>query len=287
MPSFVHRPLAAAFLLAALPVVPARAQDTSRVRADTARADTSARRDSLKIPLDTAGMTVRVTVPPPAPTPWHFQVDLGFQDIGGNRELTVVNTGFAVEHRSQDNYILSTKLEIRYGNSNGEEAVNYQGLGLRFDLHPRAQVSPFVGADLVRDRVRLIGLREQGGLGINYNTDIRDDRRTYVSFGLLFDHQEYLAGVDPAYVVDDTRWMVRVATTRLIGPAARIEGTAKVQPSTSDGSNYLAALVASVRLTLTRQLGLTTRFEYRRDSHPAPGVLPDDHSLAVSLSLAW
>ncbi len=270
MPPSLPRPCVAALAFAALVSSAARAQDTTRVHADSARTDTTrARRDTVRAPL-----------------PWHIQFDLGFQDVGGNSNLTVFNTVVLLERRQQGDYLLSTKLDVRYGNSSGIEAVNYQTLGLRFDWHPRKLVSPFLGADITRDRVRLIAMRAQGGTGLNFNTDIRDNRRTYFSLGLLFDHEVYLAGVTPGET-DKWRWILRASTTRLVGTSTRIEATAKLHPSTRDFSDYLAHVTAAVRVAVTRHLGFTTRYEYRRDSRPALGVLPEDRSLTVALSFSF
>jgi hypothetical protein len=281
-------PLVPALLVLAL-LAPAtlRAQDTTRTRADSARA----RGDTARAVRDTTlprrdSVQVRIPLPPPAPLPWRFQLDFGFQDVSGNRNLTVFNSAFTVERRQQDRFTMTNKIEARYGKSNGVEAVNYQAIGLRFDWHPRAPISPFLGLDVQRDLIRKIEVRAQGGMGANFNLDTRDDRRTYVSVGLVFDHQQLTPDVSPR-TADDTRFYLRAARTRLLGPTTRIELTAKIQPSTRDLGDYLASGLAIVRLNVTRRLGLALRFEILRDSKPAPGVSPNDRSLSASLSLAW
>ena len=287
MPPSLPRLCAAALLTAAFMPVQSRAQDTTRARVDSVRADTGrARQDTVHVRVDTVFVQVRIPVPPPVQLPWRFQIDVGFQAVGGNSDLTVLNSAVAVERRTQDQYILNTKVEARYGKSNGVESVNYQALSLRYDYHPRAQLSPFLGLDFQHDPIRKIRLRAQGGVGFNLNLDIRDDRRTYLSAGLVFDHQEYLQGVSPGSV-DDKRWLLRAATVRLLGPATRIEATAKYQPTIDDFGDYLAAVSASVRVSLTRRMGISTKVEFKRDSRPATGVVPDDRSLSVGLSFAW
>ena len=103
---------------------------------------------------------------------------------------------------------------------------------------------------------------------------------------MVFDHQEYLEGVSPGSI-DDKRWLLRAATVRLLGPVTRIEATAKIQPAIDDVSDYLLAASASVRVSLTRRMGINTKVEYKRDSRPATGVVPDDRSFSVALSFAW
>ena len=229
---------------------------------------------------------VRVTVPPPVPPPWRFQFDLGFQDQKGNSNLTVGNTVFTVERRPRDRLILNIKLEARYGRSNGLEAVNNQLVRIRFDWNPRNIVSPFVGLDAARDPVRKSELRLQGGTGVNVNLDVRDDHRTYLSFGFVGDHQVFTPDVTPG-TSDDFRWMMRAATTQQLGQPTRIESIAKLQPSFHHPGDYLASFEAAIRVALTRKLGFTTKFEWKRDSRPPVGVKPDDRSLAAGVSFAW
>jgi hypothetical protein len=267
------RPAMAAFALVMAPAV-ARAQDTTRVRADSA----AARSDSVNVP--------RLRAPPPVAPAWRFQIDFGFQDLTGNRDLTVVNGAFVVERRRQDRFILNFKLEGRFGRSNGVESVNQQLARLRFDWQPKARLSPFLGLDLARDPIRKVAVRAQVGAGANINVDTRPEARTYFSLGFVQDHQEFTAGTLPTSS-DDTRWMVRAATTRLLGQTTRIESIARYQPSTRGVADYLATFEASVRVSLTRRMGFTTKYEFIRDSRPATGVKTDDRALTAALSFAW
>lgn len=226
------------------------------------------------------------SVPPPVLPPWRFQVDFGLQDIVGNRDLTVLSGGFVAEHRRQDRFILNNKVDIRYGRSNGDVSVNAQAYRFRFDWRPRDPVSPFLGVDMARDPIRKSAFRIQLGTGANLNLDVRDEQRTWLSLGLVADYQEFTAGVEPS-TSRDTRIMLRAATVRLIGPGTRVELTAKLQPATYDVADYLASFDGSVRVGLSRRMGITTRLLWVRDSAPPEGVRPDDRELDVALSLAW
>jgi hypothetical protein len=216
--------------------------------------------------------------------PWRFQVDLGLDAVGGNRDLTVANTTFIAERRPNDRLITSLKLEARYGRSNGVEAVNYQLARARLDWNPRRLISPFVGLDIARDPVRKSALRIQGGTGVNFNVNVRDADRTWLSAGAVWDHERFF---DTTAARTDLRWMLRAATQRTIGPGTRIEALAKIQPAFRDAADYLAAFEASVRVAISRKLGLTTKVEWKRDSRPSAGVKPDDRALSAALSFAW
>ena len=55
----------------------------------------------------------------------------------------------------------------------------------------------------------------------------------------------------------------------------------------ADRRDYLAVFEASIRVSLTRKIGQTTKFEWARDSRPPDGVRHDDRSLSAALSVAW
>jgi hypothetical protein len=227
-----------------------------------------------------------IRVPPPVVPAWRYQLDFGFQDMSGNRDLTVVNGAFVVERRRQDRYILNFKLEGRYGRSNGVESVNYQLSRLRFDWTPKSLVSPFLGLDLARDPIRKVALRAQVGTGANINVNTHPEARTYFSLGFVLDHTDYTSGTVPSST-DDTRWMVRASTTQLLGQTTRLEAVARYQPSTRDLTDYITTIEASLRVSLTRRMGFTTKYEFTRDSRPATGVENDDRGLTAALSFSW
>jgi len=279
-----------AILAFALPVLAhaARAQDTTRVRADSARADSArARPDTARPRGDTAQLRVpRISVPPPVQPPWRFQLDLGFQDVSGNRDLTVFNSAFSMERLRPDRLLLVTRLEARYGRSDGQTSVNSQLARVRLDLTPLALISPFLGLDLSRDEIRKMALRTQVGTGLNLNTSVRDESRTQVSLGFVGDFQYFTAGVTPGHA-EDSRLYTRFQTRRLFAQSTRFDAAIRLQPATRDFADYLLNVDAALRFTVTRQIGFLVRFEYARDSRPPPGVQPADRSVNLSLSIAW
>ncbi len=180
--------------------------------------------------------------------------------------------------------IFSLKLDARYGRSNGVEAVDYQLARGRFDWNPRRPVSPFAGIDVVRDVIRHSELRIQIGTGANFNVNVRDADRTWLSTGVVWD-REMFTDTLPTRV--DFRWMLRAATQRTIGSTTRLESLAKIQPSFRDARDYLATLEASLRVSLTRRMGFSAKIEWKRDSRPPAGVKRNDRAITAALSFAW
>lgn len=228
-----------------------------------------------------------VRVPPPLPRPWRFGLEIGFTDISGNRDLQLFQGAFTVEHQRQDEYVFNSKVELRYGQSNNTAAVNNSALRLRFDWRPRSVISPFVGFDVERDRIRRIDSRISGGTGANLNFIRGDTRRATLAVGLIGEFENREPGVSPRSL-EDIRLHTRLAYFRVIRAGTRFELNAKYQPATSKMSDYLASADGAVAVALSTKFSLRTRYEWKRDSTPATGVKStDDRNLTVTLLVAF
>lgn len=238
-------------------------------------------------PIDTAPPVSIVPVPPPVPAPWRFSLEIGFTDIAGNRDLQVFNGVYTAEHQRTTDYILNLRAEARYGRTEDIVAVENSALRLRFDWRPREGLSPFLGLDVESDRIRKIDARIKGGAGMNINVAPREDRRTTIALGLIAEIEERFRTVTPRHK-SDWRLHSRFATLQPLNSHVVFEGNAKLQPATSDIGDYEASMDASLRVTVTRRTAFRTRYEWRRDSTPAPGVSKeDDRSLTFSLLMTW
>ena len=266
-----HRRRLAPFLaLLALPAL-ARAQDTLHVR-----------------PPDSTALHAAPAPPRPAPPPpWHFQVDFGFQDIGGNTDLTIGNASFAMERRPQSKIIIAFRADARYGRSNGVEAANDQKIRARVDWNPKNALAPFLGVDAVHDEVRRLALRTQVGSGVNINLDVRDSSRTSLSAGFILEHEIYTPAETLLAAANQERYLLRATTQRILRQGSRLDVSLRFQPSIRDGADYLAYFEAALRVGLTKKLGLTTKFDWTRDTRPVPGVREEDRALTAGLSFAW
>ena len=225
-----------------------------------------------------------VRVPPPLPRPWRFGVEVGFTDISGNRRLQVFNGVFTSEHQRTTEYIFNSRVEARYGKSDGVVAVSNAAWRLRFDYRPRTAVSPFLGLDFESDRIRKIDARVAIGAGANVNIAPREDRHTTIAVGFILERVNYWADVEKR----DSRYHLRFSTLQPLTAQVALETNAKLQPATRDVSDYLVSADASVRVTISRRLAFRTRYEWKRDTTPAAGVLSkDDRSLTASLLITW
>ncbi|MBI1723435.1 MAG: DUF481 domain-containing protein, partial [Gemmatimonadetes bacterium] len=184
-----------------------------------------------------------------------------------------------------ESYTIDSKLEVRYGESNGVQAARSATFRLRYDRTPRALVAPFLGLDVDHDRIRKIDGRVAGGAGVNINFDYSDTQRTTLALGLV---EEYEQRSTETTALTDTRFHSRFALLRTIRPGVVFELNGKYQPSTAEFSDYLAKADVSLRIALTTKLGFRTSYAWSRDATPAPGVLSkDDRTLTTALLIQW
>lgn len=223
----------------------------------------------------------------PARSPWRFGTELAFTDISGNRDLQLLQATLTAAHQRPEAFNLDAKFEVRYGESQGVVAASAWSSRLRFDMTPRGHVSPFVGLDVDHDRIRRIETRFAGGTGINLNFHTEERRRTTLALGLIAERENRAEGVTPS-TVSDTRFHTRAAALRTLRTGVVVEFNGKYQPATDELSDYLAAADGSLRIALTTKLSLRTRYEWKRDSTPAPGVRSrDDRTLTTGLLIQW
>ena len=254
-------------------------QDTTRAPAPAPAAPPPA--DTIRPPV------APVRVPPPLPHPWRFGVEIGFTDIAGNRDLQLFNGVYTMEHQRTTAYIFNARFEARYGRADTIVAVSNSAFRLRFDWRPREHVSPFLGFDVESDRIKKIDTRIKGGAGVNINIAPREDRRTTLALGLIAEIEERFHTVTPRSL-SDWRWHFRFATLQPLNGHVVFESNAKFQPSTRRLGDHEAGADLAMRVTITRTLAFRTRYEWRRDSTPAPGVSSqDDRSMTFSLLMSW
>lgn len=223
--------------------------------------------------------------PPRPPSIWRLGTEIGFTDISGNRQLQLLQATFTAVNTRPESYTVDSKLELRYGESNGVEAARSATFRLRYDRTPRAPIAPFLGLDVEHDRIRKIDVRVSGGAGVNLNFEYSDDRRTTLALGLV---EEYEQRASETAALTDTRFHSRFALLRTIRPGVAFELNGKYQPSTAQFSDYLAKADASLRIALTTKLAFRTSYAWNRDSNPAPGVLSrDDRTLTTALVIRW
>jgi hypothetical protein len=236
---------------------------------------------------------------------WDVTVGLGLIFITGNAS-TVTFNGLATAERKTEHWIYSVKATGVYGESRapgvaGEEQPLSQvtalgaALQIRGDRRFTDKVSGYLLASGDTDHVKSIEFRGAGeaGLGVIWWDEKRKDGgEAFLRTDLAFRYARELR-----FQYYPTR--TDVPDVSLGGPrfgAAFRYGINKdvsfleelsVLPSLIEGSRLLVNSQTQLNVKLTKALAVSTTFLLQYDSDPAPGKVPTDTSLAVSLAVSF
>lgn len=236
---------------------------------------------------------------------WDVTVGLGLIFITGNAS-TVTFNGLATAERKTEHWIYSVKATGVYGESRppgvaGEEAQvsSVTALGaamqLRGDRRFTEKVSGYILGSGETDHVKSTEFRGAGeaGLGIIWWDEKRKDGgdsflRTDVAFRYAREmrFQYYPTRVDvPDVSLGGPRFgaAFRYSLNKDIAFLEELS----VLPSLIEGSRLLVSNQTQLNVKLTQALAVSTTFLLQYDGEPAPGRLPTDTSLSVSLAVTF
>ena len=222
---------------------------------------------------------------------WSVEGELLYTNVAGNTELSLLTTGLDLKRGSRDDYELQLGGIVRYGRSEGDVSVeNYAGAALvRFV--PTRTVSPYVAVNFTRDPVKNLRVRWAARAGAEVSfMPARPNRRVALGLALLRDYESRLlppGSTEPAEVTR-TRFNTTFRLKLPLREGVTLESLSSYEPAARDFGDYLIVSRTSLRVTLTRVIGLQTNFSFERDNTPPPGVLhKNDRTLGVGLILAF
>lgn len=236
---------------------------------------------------------------------WDVTVGLGLIFITGNAS-TVTFNGLATAERKTEHWIYSVKATGVYGESRapgvaGEEqpASTVTALGaaaqLRGDRRFTEKVSGYLLASGDTDHVKSIEFRGAGEAGIGviwWDEKRKDGGDSFLRTDLAFRYarelrfQYYPTRTDvPDVSLGGPRFgaAFRYSLTKDVAFLEELS----VLPSLIEGSRLLANSQTQLNVKLTQALAVSTTFLLQYDSQPAPGRVPTDTSLAVSVAVTF
>ncbi|MGE3526148.1 MAG: DUF481 domain-containing protein, partial [Gemmatimonadales bacterium] len=92
------------------------------------------------------------------------------------------------------------------------------------------------------------------------------------------------AGSNNANKVNLTRFNLRAYFGADVREGVRAEHRSTIEPAANDLGDYRFTSQTSLRVAVSRRLGVVTTYTFNRDETPPPGVLfKDDRTLSVGL----
>lgn len=217
--------------------------------------------------------------PPPA---WRTQLELGFNGARGNSSFLVLRTGFSVTHLRTDVAEMDVSGLYRYGKSDGSLIARDWRAGVKLDLHPQGDWTPFVFATASGDAVRRLDLRSEGGAGAKHTFWRGETGKASLSLASLYSYENFgqeagLSAIEPRR---SARWSLRAKGEKRIGQT-ELQQTSFYQPVWNQAGNFLVEVTSSLSTRLVGDLNLALEHEFLHDAEPPPDVERSDHKLSV------
>jgi hypothetical protein len=218
--------------------------------------------------------------------------------LTGNSHSITFTTNAAAERKSED-WILGAKLLAAYGQNRPAEGAATEtvaemaALQLRLDRRFEERYSAYVLGAAATDHVKSVELRSTGEVGASvtwvdakgatgWATTLRTDLGFRVSDERRY--QYFPTGLD---IPDLTLYAPRagLAFTYAISKDVLFSEDADIMSNVSGESRILANSISKVSVRLSRSLALGVGFTVNHDSAPAPGKVPTDTQLAMTLDV--
>jgi hypothetical protein len=225
----------------------------------------------------------------PSRNRWKVVIDAAFTGAAGNDQLTVMSSGLRATHLLQEIFELEAHTQARYGRNRGQEVARNLRGGLKFDLYPRADWTPFVFTTAEHDPFRRLNLRANGGGGVRHMLMRERNRNLSVSLAGLYSIESYQAGATLPRNFDPrqhrARWSGRLRGQTQLLPTLRFDHTSLYLPVWNEMGDYLVESDSSVRARINERIGVTLSYGYQRDSTPRPEVRKNDHLVKAGVSI--
>ena len=226
-----------------------------------------------------------------APKAWSAEAGVTLNSAGGNESLTVFTITGSLGHLRTDIFEFGLNTRFRYGESEGEVvAQNLRG-ETNFDLWPEAKWSPFLFGTAEQDPIKQLEARFNGGAGAKRTFWQDGWSEVSLSGAVLYSYEnlaipDSLAATLGDGVSQTARWSWRIRGRKEIGAGKRLEQTVFYQPAFTEFEDYQLESITDIRIAVSQTMAFSTTILYQRDSTPAPGVLPDDYSISLGLTVA-
>lgn len=219
---------------------------------------------------------------------WHWGVEGALAVSRGNAEYVDVRAGLAVGHRWPGNWLrLFAGADYRSETGKGLDRDRYVHLRYNRWLAERWQTFHFV--QLQGSRKRLLQSRLLVGSGVRHRL-VGGTATLDVGTGLMYEVESLDPGrVTDAHPAESRVWRMAnlVVATRPLTESVRFVGVGYIQPDLSAFEDLRVFTELSVLIALTENVDLAIRGEWRHDSRPPGGVVPDDAVLRTGFALSF
>ncbi|NNE33692.1 MAG: DUF481 domain-containing protein [Rhodothermales bacterium] len=215
-------------------------------------------------------------------------VDASVSVRRGNSDLLDVSTGIRLDHKDKRNYAFLVG-RVSYGTNNSTTYSNSAFAHLRYNRELSSALAIEVFGQLQRDGFTLLQLRALLGAGIRVQYVKNDRLRLAQGSSLMYENER----LDAAKVIvhpnriETARWSNYVTLAGSPVENLTLVSTTYVQSALSDFGDVRIVNDASVAVSLSSRISLTTTLSFRYDSKPPDNIESADlvvrNGLRISL----
>jgi hypothetical protein len=222
----------------------------------------------------------------PEPPTWSAVADLAFSGASGNDQTVLLSSSFSLAHLATERFELEWSGSVRYGRSEGREVARNLKSGLKFDLMPESQWSPFALVTMERDPFRRLELRSNSGAGVKYTITRSQKGSASISVAALHSYDSFISTIDaPLDSRQSARWSWRFKGGRNLGERVQVENISFYQPVWNRPGEYQMTIESAVRVPMSQRISMSLSHSYDRDSVAPEGVRRDDHLVKAGLTI--
>ncbi len=219
---------------------------------------------------------------------WHAGVE-GSLDVGrGNDAHTNILAGVAAGYRWPRDW-LRVFAGISYKEKDDGSLDNDRYLHVRYNHWWRTRLQSFHFGQLQENHTGVLRERLLLGSGLRLRLWETTPTTFDVGTGVMYEHED----LDVARIEDDhpaqeraLRMANLLVLNRRLSDDVRVVGVGYVQPRLDDLGDTRTLGDLSFLIAVTDQVDLAVRFQWRHDTRPPGGVLPDDFSLTSGFTVS-
>lgn len=219
---------------------------------------------------------------------WHWGVEGDFSLAEGNSEYVDVLAGVVLGHRWSGDWLrVFTGIDYRSETGEGTQNDRYFHLRLNHWLAERWQSFHFVQLQASRSNL----LQRRVLLGSGLRRRLLDGRTTLdVGTGAMYESED-LDGdrLEGSHPEESRVWRMAnlIVATRRLSETVRLVGVGYVQPDVSDFGDARLLADVSILFSITENVDLTVRNEWRRDSRPPENVEESDYVISTGFTVSF
>lgn len=219
---------------------------------------------------------------------WHWGVEGSFSLSDGNTEYVDLLAGVALGHRWQGHWI-RVFAGLEYLTEGGSKSEHDRYLHVRYNHNLSERWKTFHFLQLQASHASLLQRRTLLGTGLRVRL-LGGTGTLDVGTGAMYEAEDLDGGrLVGSHPEESRQWRMAnlVVATRPLTESVRLIGVSYIQPDLGELDDVRLLTDLSLLVSLTENVDLTIRGEWRHDSRPPENVGPDDVVVSTGFAVSF